>query len=261
MLPFVDIHIHLLAGLDDGPKTMEDSLEMCRIACAEGTGSVAALAHQGEGWPDNSPERIRAAAAALQTALKEAGIPLATHPSAEVMLHLDLEEGLDGNRFLTLADRGKYLLVEFPPNVALDFRPMAEQLLDRGLTPVIAHIERYPDLFMRADAVEDLVRGGCVVQVNAASIVSPYDRPFERTLKDMLRRNLVHVVASDGHNTGRRPPLMRAAFDKVAKWAGPGTADRLFSIGGNAILNGLPLRVPPVLPPAKKSFFGRLFAD
>src|SRR3954469_23638639 len=100
MLPLVDIHCHLLAGLDDGPRTADEALEMCRIASAEGTRLVAALAHQNERWAAVTPDVIRSAVGQLAASLREAKIELTVFPCAEVMAHPDLEAMWADGKFL-----------------------------------------------------------------------------------------------------------------------------------------------------------------
>src|SRR5439155_24222049 len=128
MLPLVDMHCHLLAGLDDGPRTPDDALEMCRIAYAEGTRTVAALAHQNERWANVTPDVIRAAVERLAAALREAGVALGVFPCAEVMAHPDLETLWAAGRLLSVADRGQYLLVEMPHQLFVDLRPIVRAL-------------------------------------------------------------------------------------------------------------------------------------
>jgi protein-tyrosine phosphatase len=259
LLPFVDIHVHLLAGLDDGPANPEDALEMCHMALADGTGHAAALAHQGEGWPDNDPERILAAVEILRQQLHAAQLPLKITPFAEVMVNLDIEDNFDAGNYLTLNNQGKFILLEFPPNIGLDVRPIAFSFLERKIQPIIAHIERYQQLFFDEEALSQLARAGCILQVNASTLADPQDRYLENRLKDYCQRNLIHVVGSDGHSPRRRHPRMRGAWDQIAKWAGENTADRLCSTHASQLLGGVLWRSPPVLEGKKKSWFGKLF--
>src|SRR2546427_4199652 len=109
MIPLVDIHCHLLAGLDDGPRTQEEALDMCRLAYAEGVRMVAATAHQNEDWPAVTPDRIRQAAQTLCQKLRELGLPLMAFPTAEVMVHPEIESSWRNDSLLGLAGRGDYV--------------------------------------------------------------------------------------------------------------------------------------------------------
>src|SRR5262249_14662067 len=127
MPDLVDLHCHLLAGLDDGPRTWADALAMCRIACAEGISHAAALAHQNERWR-LEPQTIRAAVAELQRELAEEGVPLTVVPAAEVMVGPELVESWLAGRLLSIADQGKHLLVELPHQLFLDLARMLARL-------------------------------------------------------------------------------------------------------------------------------------
>jgi protein-tyrosine phosphatase len=261
MRPFVDLHIHLLAGLDDGPKTPEEALEMCALAVEDGTGTVAALAHQGEGWPDVTPTAIHAAVERLQNDLKSRGIALQVYPSAEIMVQLDFEQEWDAGKYLSIGDAKKFVLCELPANAHIDCRFLAEELQPRGLRPIIAHIERYPDLFFQTELLEQAVQMGCLLQINASTVTAPLDRTAEKQLVMLLKRNIVHLIASDAHSARRRHPKLREAYNTVVKLAGPGVADRVFSLNAAMILGTMPFHIAPVLPPEKKHFFARLFGE
>src|SRR5438477_7331136 len=114
MIPLVDMHCHLLAGVDDGPRTDEEALEMCRIGWDEGIRLSAALAHQNERWKQVTPQLIRDQARRLVRALAQADIPLCIFPCAEVTVHPEIEESWRRGDLLSIADRGQYLLIEMP---------------------------------------------------------------------------------------------------------------------------------------------------
>src|ERR1051326_1976340 len=116
MIPLADVHCHLLAGLDDGPKTQEEAVAMCRLAYEDGTRTIAATAHLFHYWKAVTPERIRAATLLLRKALEENGIYLSIVPSAEIMIHLEIESNWRENRLLSVGDGRQTLLVEMPEN-------------------------------------------------------------------------------------------------------------------------------------------------
>jgi protein-tyrosine phosphatase len=248
MLPLVDLHCHLLAGLDDGPRTLDDAVEMCRRAHADGTHLVAALAHQNERWPDVTPAVIRAAAARLVERLRADGVPLAVFPTAEVMARPDLDALWDAGQLLSVADRSAWLLVEMPHGLFVDLRPVVRRLRQRGVGVVLAHPERQPELLHEPGAIEGLIGEGCLVQVSASSVTDPRDAADRRALRRWFRRGCVHLMGSDGHSPQRRPPLLAAAYRQVRAWAGDIVADRVFATNGTALLSGLTLRVPPPKP-------------
>jgi protein-tyrosine phosphatase len=245
MIPLVDVHCHLLAGLDDGPRTAADALDMCRQAYEEGTRLVAATAHQNERWCEVNPDRIRAATQELRRQLHEAGVPLTVFPCAEVMARADVEAAWAAGELLSVADHGQYLLLEMPHGLFVDLRTVVKQLQRSGLRIILAHPERQRELLHGAGIIEELISRGCLVQVSSGSITDPPTSADRRALRSWFRRGCVHLLGSDGHSPRRRPPRMAAAYQQIEQWAGSTVADRVCSTNGMAVLHGLPLQVVP----------------
>lgn len=245
MIPLVDIHVHLLAGVDDGPRTREDALAMCRICHEEGVQMVAATGHQGGRWQEVTPEQIRAASRVLSQDLWEARIPLTVFPTAEVMAHPEVALAWQQGELLSMGDRGKYLLLEMPHGVFVDLGPTVTQLQEAGIGTILAHAERVPEWLEQTELVENLVELGCLVQISSGSLTKSLSRGEERILRSWFVRGLAHLLGSDGHSPRRRQPRLAEAYRQIERWAGVAVADRVCSTNGMAILNGLPLRVPP----------------
>lgn len=258
MIPLVDMHVHLLAGLDDGPRTREDAIRMCREAYEEGVRMVAAGAHQNETYPDVTPERLREATKQLAQDLREHGIQLTVFPNAEVMAHPEMVESWKAGKLLSVADRGHYMLIEMPHGLFVDLRSIVAQLRELGIRPILAHPERQGELLHDSGLIEELVRLGCLVQISSGSITKPRDRRDELAVRRWLKNGLVHVLGSDGHSVHRRPIRMKEAYELIVRWAGAAVADRVGSTTGMAILQGLPVRVPEP-PPPPRSWFARLW--
>lgn len=253
MIPLVDMHCHLLAGLDDGPRTDDDAIAMCRMAYEEGTRLISATAHQSETWPQVTPERIRLATRRLERQLAEAQLNLSVFACAEVMVQPEIEEAFAVGKLLTVADGGRYLLVEMPHQLYIDLSGMIERLCAAGVRPILAHPERCPELLHQPGEIERLIRAGCLVQVSTHSVAEPSNGKDERELKSWFQRRVVHLLGSDGHSPRRRPPRIRAAYERVARWAGADLANQVASANGIAILRGLPLRVPQPQPPRRRA--------
>lgn len=244
MLPLVDMHCHLLAGLDDGPQSDEEALEMCRMAFNEGIRMSAATAHQNEDWPEVCPARIGEACQKLTTQLRAANIPLTVQPCAEVMVHPELETHWHAGRLLTIGNAGRYMLIELPHQLFVDLRPIVCFLRELGIRPILAHPERQEELLHDSGVIEDLIGAGCLVQVSTHSITEPRSSRDLQALRAWFRRGIVHVLGTDGHSPRRRPPRMRKAYEQVCRWLEGPAADRICSTNGMAILQGVPLRVP-----------------
>ncbi len=252
MIPLVDIHCHLLAGMDDGPKTLEDALGMCAMARAEGVGMMSATAHQNERWPAVTPERIRQATTELRQALTAAGNTMSVFPCAEVMAAPGTAAAWRAGTLLSVGDRGQYVLLEMPRGVFVDLRPTVRALRQAGVRVILAHPERERDFLHVPGLIEELVGDGCLVQVSSASVTEPRGPEDARALRDWFRRGLVHLIGSDGHSPRRRPPRLRAAYQQIGAWAGVAVADRVCSTHGMAVLHGLPLRVPEPAPRTRR---------
>src|SRR6476620_642560 len=162
MIPLADTHCHLLAGLDDGPRTDEEVLAMCQIAYDEGTRAMAATSHQSERYSKVTPQAIREATRSLAAQLLKAEIPLTVYPVAEVMAFPNMEQAFAEKRLLTFADRGHYLLIEMPHRLFVDLRPIAQALRGHGVRPILAHAERQPELLHDAGLIEAHIEAGCL---------------------------------------------------------------------------------------------------
>jgi protein-tyrosine phosphatase len=244
MRGLTDLHVHLLAGLDDGPRTWTDSLEMCRIAVAEGVRYSVALAHQSDLWA-LTPDAIREAVQELTRRLTAERIPLEIFASAEIMATPDLARSWAEGRLLSVGDRAKYLMVEMPNRVFVDLRPVIHNLADLGLRVILAHPERHPELLHDPGRIEELIGLGCLVQVSSGSVSEPRNPADAKALRDWFRRGCVHLLGSDGHSPRKRKPLMASAAERVRGWIGGAAAERICAANGLAILRGEVLAVPP----------------
>jgi protein-tyrosine phosphatase len=254
MVPLADVHVHLCAGMDDGPRTFEDAVLMCRIAAAEGVRAMAATAHQNERWRDVTPERIRAATLQLRETLVRENIPVEVFPTAEVMAEPDTPRAWREERLLGIADRRNYILLEMPRGCFVDLEPTIRDLRDLGARTVLAHPEK-EDQFLYGDGtLERLIEIGALVQVSASSVTDPKSPEELKALKSWFQRGMVHLLASDGHSPRKRPPLMAAAYREIARWIGPAAADRIASTNGLAVLEGQRVRVARPLPMKRKWF-------
>lgn len=249
MIPIVDMHCHLLAGLDDGPKVQAEALEMCRMLAEQGVSSVLALAHQNEHYPAVTPERIRAGALTLKEEVRNNRLPIAIFPGAEVMIHPDFLSHVRQQSYLTISDAGKFFLIEFPHGVFLDLREIIYRLIELGIRPILAHPEQSPELLFSEQMAEQWVRMGCLFQLSTGNVLGSPDKRSARAIKGWVQRGFYHVIGSDGHSPSRRPPLLAEASRVIASWLDPLSANRLCGMNGMAILQGLPLKVDPPTGP------------
>jgi protein-tyrosine phosphatase len=250
--PLVDTHCHLLAGLDDGPKTPEDALAMCRRAYDQGVRHSVALAHQNEDYPANTPQHLREAFQKLVEGLRAEGLDdYEVVPCAEVMVRPDMVDLWDKGEYLSIGDTGKYLLIEMPHGLCVELAWVVERLVNKGVHPILAHAERCPELLHDGPAVEKLIRAGCLIQVSSLGITHA-PRADLLALKDWFRRGIAHVLGSDGHSLRRRPPDLADAYLQVRRWAGADVAHRVGVTNGLAVIHGHTLYIPPVEPPVRR---------
>ena len=256
----IDLHSHILPGLDDGPRTLEGSLDLARAAVADGTRTILATPHVNDDHSIDAP-RVAAGLAVLRPALADAEIPLEVLPGGEIAIWrlADLDD--PALRGLALGG-GPYLLVESPFSpVVGDFEPIVLDLLMRGHRVLLAHPERCPAFQRDPARLGRLVDSGVLVQVTAGSMTGAFGTTVRRFTASLLREGHVHVVASDAHDAVRRPPGLTAGFAALEREL-PGLGDQqawLTEGVPRAILEGEPLPERPPLP-RRRGFLGRLRA-
>lgn len=202
----IDLHCHLLPGIDDGPADLGGTLAMAQRHVQAGVEVVAATPHVAWDMP-NEAETIERRLADVHAALTAAEIPLRVVRGAEIDVHQAVKLTDEELRALALGG-GPWLLLEAPLTTGVGFAPVAYALLERGHRVLIAHPERSPLLQRDPDALRELVHAGAATQVTAASFAGSFGRTVREYAERMLEAGLVHSVASDAHDTFRRPPGM-----------------------------------------------------
>jgi protein-tyrosine phosphatase len=200
----VDIHCHILPGLDDGSPDIATSIAMARLAVSAGITTVIGTPHWLEDEHETDPERIRQSAKDLQAELTSHAIPLTILPGNEAFICPDLPDRVKKGDVLTLADRGTHLLMELPGE---DLPTYVDDVIFRlqlmGIIPILAHVERYACIRSDWHILERWVQHGCLAQVNASSL----DRTTGDDLaQDLMDRRLVACTATDAHDATHRVP-------------------------------------------------------
>jgi protein-tyrosine phosphatase len=218
----IDLHCHVLPGIDDGPATIEGSLALARAAVDGGTHTLVATPHVSARY-GNRAAGIEAAVERLGDRLREDGIELELRTGAEIAISKLAEIEPDELAQLGLGG-GPYLLLEPPfTPVATGVAPIVHDMLARGHRVVLAHPERCPGFHREPRMLAELVRAGVVTSVTASSLVGRFGRDVQRYALAMLERGLAHNVTSDAHDDLRRPPsieaeLREAGADALAGW-------------------------------------------
>lgn len=233
----VDLHTHILPGIDDGARTMQEALEMLRMASADGTQIMVATPHAAQ----VTPESLCAGIEGLRAAARDIDVTILA--GSEVKFSASLADDFNAGRLITIADSG-YLLVEFPFSRWTSLVHTSLYALQiAGVTPVVAHAERYPSVQEDPSILVELARMGVPVQVNAGSLAGDEGEKARRTAELLLHAGLVHILASDGHRADKRRPVLRRAFDRVAQLAGDGCVRQL-QLNARMIIDGRSLNIP-----------------
>jgi protein-tyrosine phosphatase len=212
----IDLHCHLLPGLDDGPATLDESIALARVACTAGIEATVATPHIREDYPFD-PAMIAVRARELEQALAEAGIGLRVIEGAEVAISRVRDLTNETLRALCLGD-GAYMLVESPYTHATTI--LEETIFDlqvQGFRPVLAHPERCPSFQEDPDRLARLVERGVLCSVTAASMLGTFGGTVRRFTSQLFSKRLVHNVASDAHDPVRRSIDLRGGFDALER--------------------------------------------
>ncbi|HXB68865.1 MAG TPA: CpsB/CapC family capsule biosynthesis tyrosine phosphatase [Candidatus Acidoferrales bacterium] len=234
----IDIHSHVVWGLDDGATDMEQSLVMLRAAAQTGTTDIVATPHSNAEFRYEAElleERIRLLAVEL------GGKPR-IHRGCDLHLSFDnIDEVLQRPGKYTI-DGKQYLLVECPDfHVGKHMEGVLQRLIDSGIVPIVTHPERNPVLQQKVSRVEEWVELGCLVQVTALSICGGFGRTAGGVANRLLEQGLVHVVASDAHDPEHRHARLDEAYGIVKSRYGEEEADILFTHNPKDIVEGVPL--------------------
>jgi protein-tyrosine phosphatase len=224
---FIDIHCHLLPGLDDGARSWDEAVEMARMAEAEGTSIILATPHQLGPFRHIQGEVIRRRTAQLQELLAGRGIPIQVLSGAEVRPDEDLLQQLLRGNVLTLAEQRRHLLLEMPRRGYQQLIELLSPLRRGGVASVLAGPERHPELQTHPERIRSLVKQGCLMQVAAGSLLGEFGSAARKTCEWMLRAHLVHFLATDARGSRTRRPLMRRAFEKTCECIGEEMAQRI----------------------------------
>jgi len=213
----IDLHCHILPGVDDGPSYDEGSLKMAECAVADGIHTLVATPHAFNGIYHNPLPHTLMHIARLKKIIIEKQIPIDIRPGAEVRIHQGMDRSVKEGETASINDTGHYILVEFPHNMILPgARDALFQLFLNGITPVLAHPERNLALQRNPDILSDLVNMGCLVQLTAMSITGELGRDAMAFSHFLLKQRQAHVIATDSHNAESRPPILSSAVEVTA---------------------------------------------
>ena len=254
----IDLHSHLIPGVDDGAQTIEQSIELARQAVDEGVEHMVLTPHHRNGKYINYKKGVLEATQALQEEYNQANVNLRVYASQEIRLTEKFLDDLYNGELLSLDSAGKYYLIELPSDrVPTNANQVLQELIDDGITPVIAHPERNHELMGNLHRLYELVEMGCLTQITTSSYSGYYSETLVENSQKIIEHNLAHILASDVHHIKNRPMNMQVAFDRSEKEYGQDTVE-YFKNNTRSIFNGDKVDKKKPIEPNKprKKWFG-----
>ncbi|PIC64000.1 capsular biosynthesis protein [Sporosarcina sp. P13] len=248
----IDIHSHLLFGVDDGPETMEGTMRMVEQATAEGITHLVVTPHAYSPHYHVPVSEVESQVRMISDVMEAAQIGLTLSTGQEVRIHEHLVSNLLHKNILTIADT-RYLLLELPSqHVPAYTIKMINSLLEEGIVPIIAHPERNKGIAEKPERLERLVRHGALAQVTAGSLAGHFGKSVQKLSIQLIEANLIHAYGSDAHNTENRPFLFTKGLDVLGRKVDMETVDMLLSNNERIIMNQLLAIYEPEVPVSRK---------
>lgn len=240
----IDLHCHILPGIDDGAKYLDDSIAMAEAAVKEGiTHILATPHHMNRSWM-NDKQKVLTLVNELQEELDRRQIDLTIFPGQEVRLYGDILKDMKDDQILFVDEQEQYVLIEFPTETVPTY---AERLFfdlqSHGKTPIIVHPERNHDILRHPDKLKNLIDKGALAQLTAASYTGGFGSKIQKFSKQLIEADLVHFLASDAHNVTNRAFHMQEAYSQLSKEYGANKADNFHKVTKD-LVNGDVVIVP-----------------
>ncbi|MGI6453715.1 MAG: tyrosine-protein phosphatase [Syntrophomonadaceae bacterium] len=250
----IDLHTHILPGLDDGAADLEEALAMAQVAAQEGITSVVATPHIVTGLYNHNRLSILAAVQQLNEEITQRKIGVKVLPGAEVHLEADIAERLARGELLCINDNNKYLLLELPTAFVPGYtETLIYKIQLQGIVPIIAHPERNTGILSNLSLLKKLVARGTLTQITAGSITGRFGLDACKTAFYLLEEGMGHLIASDAHSAQRRKPGINDAYQVVEKKLGKELAQTTAIVNPAKIIRGEPVDLPR-LEKAKKTW-------
>jgi len=252
----IDLHCHILPGVDDGAQTIEDSIELAKAAVDEGiTHILATPHHRSHSWI-NEKTKVQRLVDEVQNEIDQQKIPLTLFPGQEVRIHGDILENIDNNEIQFIDEQEQYVLIEFPTSTVPTYTErLFFDMQSNGITPIIVHPERNHAIAEEPDILKNLVEKGALAQLTAVSYTGGLGNKIQKFSKQLIDAKLVHFIASDAHNTTTRPFYMKEAMELVEKEYGKTKVNEYHEVT-RQLVNGDVVIAPTPEKIKKKRFFG-----
>jgi protein-tyrosine phosphatase len=265
----IDLHSHVLHGIDDGAEVLEESIEMCRISFRDGIRTIVATPHILPGIYENNRPTILGKVQELKVAITQLRVQssefrvknpdpitqllddsiteLEILAGADIHFSFDLLQRYENGEIVTVNDLGRYLMVEFEfQGIPYKAEETLFQLLTKGMVPIISHPERNFEIGQRPKRYYEMIRMGCLGQVTAMSLTGEFGPEIRQIAEKLVKKRLVHIIASDAHSANRRSPILSSGVKAAEKIVGKQEAQKMVTEYPQAILDG---KRPNVLEP------------
>lgn len=219
---YVDIHCHCLPGLDDGPKYLHESLALCQGLVDDGVSVAVATPHQlGQFDGCNEPEKVRQEVTRLNKELENKNIPLTIMPGGDVRIDERITSLIETDKVQTLADGGKYILLELPSRIFIDIEPLLIELAGRRVQAIVSHPERHFVLCKQYGIIPKWLSRSAHLQITAGSLIGDFGKNAQKAAWKFLSMGWVSFVATDAHNMTGRKPRMEMAYKEICMKLSP----------------------------------------
>jgi protein-tyrosine phosphatase len=241
----IDLHSHILHGVDDGAKLLEDSIAMGRAAAEDGIHVMACTPHFMPGMYDNEAGDIRRRVQELNTVFEDQGIDVALVTGSDAHVRPDFVQALRNGEILTLHD-SRYVLIEPPHNILPNrLDDLLFNIVAAGFVPILTHPERLKWIEREYDFIINAFKSGVWMQITAGSLTGKFGRRPEYWAQRMLSEGMIHILASDAHNLRSRPPIMSEAFELAKSELGLDEATHLVVTRPTLVLENAPPGAAP----------------
>ena len=224
---YIDIHCHVLPGVDDGSSNMDETVEMLKIAASQGISDMIVTPHYKQGRVGTPKEVIDRMITEVEKYAALSGISIKLHPGTEIFYNSSLEEKLESGWLATM-NGTEHVLVEFSPSDNFQYiRNAIDDRMGLGYRPIVAHVERYQCTLAKVENVRDLKRMGCKIQVNASSIAGTLGFKVKLYAKKLLKEELIDFIGTDAHDPKTRKPEIEKCAEVIRKHCSPEYADAI----------------------------------
>lgn len=258
-MAFIDIHAHILPGIDDGAQNLEQSMTMAEIAQNDGIHTMVATPHIISPQYLTSKSDIFRYVADFNVRLENAGINLRVLPGAEYRLEANLPERLSSGQLMTINNTGQYLMVELPSVfVPGQIERLLYEIQLQGIIPIIAHPERNQSFAGNRSMLRSFTERGMLTQITSASITGLFGRSIQKYAWEIIETGCAHLLATDCHSSNGRAPLLSSAYNIIENRWGKEFAEKITQINPRLVIKGD--WVGSVMPRPRESLLRRIWA-